>query len=207
MNNEKVLEKDKQKISSFNEDVEVAMKNKRIDDLKNFVSLDFPIEIYSIIEEIIKESINAKGKWLRKFAANIIVTIGSEDAPNLMQGKRLCLNLLKELDEVDIKMLFLYEVLRKATYEKDINKEEINLMDQELRKELLNDTSIYAQTILTSSTKLKNLGLIEWECSLKPFDGLKGNKKEMIENFLSLNQSDATAHYKELKKYLYTMAG
>lgn len=98
--------KRKKKLIKLIESLEAAMEERNIQELQHFVNLDFPIEVYCVVEEIIKESINAKGKWFRKFSSKIIITIGHDDNPDNLLGKQRCLEILKEVNEVDLQLLF-----------------------------------------------------------------------------------------------------
>ncbi|PIC66761.1 hypothetical protein CSV71_08080 [Sporosarcina sp. P21c] len=204
LQNEKVLNKDKQKVEALARDLQLVMNERKINELKHFTSLDFPIEIYSVIEEIIKEAVNAKGTWLRKLASHILVTIGSDDEPTHLEGKRLCLDLIKELNETDVKLLLLFQAKSRLLFDKYCDEEKLKLEFKKVLNELLNDEGVYAQTILSSSIKLSNLGLISRDCGMTPYDDEFGNKDAMIRDFLVQNQNNVTAHFTVFRKYLYT---
>lgn len=114
--NEKITKKDIEKIEVFVGDLKSAMEQRQIQELQHFTNLDFPIEMYSVVEEIIKEAVNAKGKWLRKLAAHFVVIIGSVDHPSYQAGKQFCLDIIKELNENDLKLLLLYELTREGSF-------------------------------------------------------------------------------------------
>ena len=59
-----------------------------------------------MIEELIKHSINAKNDWTRRLASSVLVTVGSESLDD-SNGMR-CVSILAELDEIDVKLLYLH---------------------------------------------------------------------------------------------------
>lgn len=201
--NDKIIKKDREKIELFVIELKNSMEQRDIKQLQNFISLNFPIEIYSVVEEIIKEGINAKGKWLRKLAAEIIVVIGAIDNSKSMAGKQLCLEILKVLNEIDIKLLLLYEMARKMNRDRDINLERIDKIREEVINELLSDEDVLAHSIWVSSNKLTGVGLVMRDTSLYPYDDPHSNKKEMIENFIALNHTEETAYYTQFIKYIH----
>lgn len=206
LNSDKIIEKDIQKIEKLVSEINDAMEYRKVEELKHFVELDFPVEVYTVVEEIIKTAVNAKGKWLRKFASHVIVTIGYSDDPNFMEGKQRCLEVIRELNETDLKLLLLYEFHRKYIYEKGVDLTKLEKNVTEIKTEVLNDNSIYAHTIFVSSSKLKRLGLIMRDCSLHPYDETHNtNKAEMLQDFLSQNQVDVTSHYFEFMRYIHGM--
>lgn len=207
LKNEEVIRKDIEKVEKFVESLQSTMEERNITELKYFLNLNFPSEIYSVIEEIIKEAVNVKGSWTRKLASQMIVTIGSEDEPTMMNGKRMCLDILKELNETDIKLLALYEIKIKAVQmNKSFDNNKCEKSFCEIREDILDDEYIFSQSILSSSIKLANLGLINESCGLTPYDGENKNKEQMLENFLRQTWQQPTPHYKILQKYLRMLA-
>ncbi|MGR0330665.1 hypothetical protein ACUU9X_21980 [Bacillus cereus] len=200
--NAKVEEKDKEKLVNLIKSLEAAMEERNIHELQHFVNLDFPTEVYCVVEEIIKESINAKGKLFRKFSSKIIVTIGHDDDPNELLGKQRCLEILKEVNEVDLQLLSLYELHRQYNTRKSAEREEkIKRLVQEIEDEILQNKEIYAFTLYSSAQKLHRLGLTMTECQLYPNDDGNNNKPEMIENFITLNSREITPHYIDFLRY------
>ncbi|MES5949173.1 hypothetical protein ACWKT7_23255 [Bacillus toyonensis] len=200
--NAKVEEKEKEKLIKLIESLEAAMEERNIQELQHFVNLDFPTEVYCVVEEIIKESINAKGKWFRKFSSKIIITIGHDDNPDNLLGKQRCLEILKEVNEVDLQLLFLYELHRQYNTENIAGREEeIKCLVETIENEIIQNKDIYAFTLYFSAQKLHRLGLTMIECQLHPNDDGNNNKFEMIQNFISLNSRDVTPHYTEFLRY------
>lgn len=204
LHNERIFKKDKAKIEAFVNDLKKAMEKHRVKDLQHFTSLNFPIEIYSVVEDIIKEAVNAKGSWLRKLAAHFIVIIGSADDPNRIAGKQLCLEIIKELNENDLKLLLLYELSRQEYHDdREINSKKINDEKEAVMQELLEDPNVFAHTILVCSNKLSRLGLVMRGVALHPYDDERSNKQPMIIDFLSQNRGEVTAYYSSFRKYIH----
>lgn len=201
--NEKIAKKDIEKLELFINDLKSAMEQRQIQELQNFTNLDFPIEMYSVVEDIIKEAVNAKGKWLRKLAAHFVVIIGSVDHPNFQAGKQFCLEIVKDLNEIDLKLLLLYELTRERYPDSEIDFENRQKDIAEVKDELSIDPNVFAHTILISSKKLSRLGLVMRETTLTPYDDENGNKDGMINNFISLNRKDVTAYFSRFQRYIH----
>ena len=73
--NAKVEEKEKEKLIKLIESLEAAMEERNIQELQHFVNLDFPIEVYCVVEEIIKESINAKENGLENSHQKLLLQL------------------------------------------------------------------------------------------------------------------------------------
>ncbi|MEK3980625.1 hypothetical protein MKY37_16480 [Psychrobacillus sp. FSL K6-2836] len=193
--------RDLEKLKLFLSDTKQAMEEREIEELKLLVNLDFPIEMQSTIEEIIRRGVNAKGKWLRKLAAHFVVIFGNSSHPSYQAGMQICLDILTQLNESDLKLLILYELHRKVNFENGIYMEDVNLEVEEVLKVLIEDKNVFAQTIYISSLKLRNIGLIARESSLTPYED-PDNKEKMIENFISLNCNEVTSYYYLFKRYI-----
>lgn len=188
--NERLAQKDKEKFEKILSDIQDEMKKRGVSDLYRFIDFNFSTEEYATIEGLIKSALNAKNSWIRKLIACILVTAGTVETRN-QKGFERCATMLDELDSLDVQLLLLLmlsaNIIAKG--------EEAQKQANEIFEYLINDNSVYAQSINSSSLKLKSLGLIISSSSLHPYDDeTLGNKKEMIEQFVHINVHEITAH-------------
>lgn len=106
MSTGRLEEKTKDKVIRLFEDIRVQMQQRNLDDLSRFVGMNFSTEMYSTIEEIVREGVNAKSQWVRHMIASVLVTVGSveHDFKDLYRYLRI----LQELDDLDTELLLLH---------------------------------------------------------------------------------------------------
>jgi hypothetical protein len=188
--NERIAQKEKEKFEKILSDIKDEMKTRGLEDLQRFINLDLSTEEYATIESLIKSGLNAKNTWTRKLIASILVTTGCMEIGN-QSGFERCAVILEELDVLDVQLLLLLMLYANIIAEG----EEAHKQIDDINLQLINDDNIYSQSIMSSSIKLKALGLISNSGSLHPHDDeINGNKKEMIEDFINQNTHELTAH-------------
>ncbi|WP_123053472.1 hypothetical protein [Clostridium sp. JN-1] len=189
INNQRIQKKDYEKISKLIEELKQEMEIRKIKDLQKFIGLDISTEEYAAIEELVKEAINSKNIWIRKLAASMLVTVGSEEE-NDLRGFQRCIRVIKELDDLDIRLLIIHMNIH---YNREGN-DTLRKESEQLKKDLIEDDTIYAQSINVSSKRLSLLGLVSHECSMHPYDGSDCNKADIIGDFIAQNSSDVTPY-------------
>jgi len=194
---EKIATKDREKIEKLHCEIATEMQKRNIQELNRFVEFDFSTEEFVMIEELVKHSINAKNNWTRRLASSFLVTIGSKSLDDLI-GLQRCVSILAELDEIDVKLLYLHLCVTFAY----LDPEKVELEFSEIKNELLADKTVFAQSIRVSSAKLESLGLVMRGCSRYPYDDERGNKPEMIDDFLSKNRNEVTMHCQVFQRFL-----
>lgn len=192
--NERIAKKDAEKIDALLKELQLQMKMKNISDLQRFIDLDFSPETYANIEQLVKNGINSKSKWIRKLIALTLVNIGSAEIPN-EQGLDRYIKILQELDDVDIRLLILYNYRINNQFK---SQKCISVFD-----DICSDDSASAISIKVSGIKLSNLGLVIRISTLQPYDDNDNcNKKKMIEDFLSVNYNEPTKILSDFFKFL-----
>ncbi len=187
---DRIERKDKEKLEKILSDLQVEMRKRELEDLRRFVQFDFSTEEYAIVEELVKQSINAKNEWIRKLAASILVTVGSQEVKNL-KGMERCLRYINELDELDTQLLILHI---STNHTRLVDRNKIIAEAQDIKRAIIEDDTVYAQSIKVSADKLAFLGLVMRSTSMYPHKDEENSKKRIIEDFLSKNTEDVTAH-------------
>ncbi|MDU4800952.1 MAG: hypothetical protein E6X81_08120 [Clostridium butyricum] len=197
INNQRIQEKDYEKLTKLVYEIKQEMKVREIEDLNKFINFDISTEEYAAIEELVREAINSKGIWIRKLASSILVTAGSEEENNLIEFQR-CIKIIKELDDLDIRLLILHININCNRGDKHKLRKEY----EQIQEELINDDTVYAQSIRISSERLSLLGLISRPCSLYPYDDNNVNKVEMIQDFINQNHFEITPYLVIFQKFV-----
>lgn len=200
--NERIAKKDKEKIDSLIYELHQEMAKRQLADLSRFLEFDFSPEVYATVEELVREGINAKNRWTRKLVALILVTVGSTEG-EMPQGLQRCLSILRELDDLDVRLLTLHTINSLPMAGEDINNSKDELAA--VHDQLLLDVDVSAQSIKVSADRLAAFGLIMHGCSLYPYDdehSKHSNKKEMIADFLAQTRSDITAIFLDFSRFL-----
>lgn len=195
--NEKIQEKDYEKLTKLVHEIKQEMKTREIEDLNKFVNFDISTEEYAAVEELVREAINSKGIWIRKLSSSILVTVGSEEENNLREFQR-CIKIIKELDDLDIRLLILHININ---YNKK-NKYKLRKEYEQIQEELINDDAVYAQSIKISSERLSLLGLVSRPCSRYTYDDNNANKIEMIQDFITQNHSEITPYLLIFQRFI-----
>ncbi|MXO78412.1 MULTISPECIES: hypothetical protein [Paenibacillus] len=186
----RLASKDKEKVERILYDLQIEMEKRGLEDLRRFVQFDFSTEEYAIVEELVKQSINAKNEWIRKLAASILVTVGSQEVKNL-KGMERCLRFMTELDDLDTQLLMLHIYINHVHL---VDRNKIIAEAQEIKQKIIEDDTVYAQSIKVSAEKLAFLGLVMRSTSMYPYEDEENSKKRIIDDFLSKNTGEITAH-------------
>ena len=165
------------------------MQQRNLDDLSRLVGMNFSTEMYSTIEEIVREGVNAKSQWVRHMIASVLVTVGSveHDFKDLYRYLRI----LQELDDLDTELLLLH-IHSQRSHEVHQSYEMSREQYSRLKDGLLYDDTIFAMSISLSTKRLERLGLVRRSCGRVPYDDDISNKAEKLEDFLVLNCQETT---------------
>lgn len=187
---DRLAQKDNEKLRAFLQELKLAMDRVQVVDLERFIGLDFSTEEYAVMEELIREGISAKSKWVRKCVAYSLVKIGSGQADERSLYRYL--RTLQELDDLDLKLLLL------VAFQREGKREEF----ESVSAEIMGDPTIYALSIRVSGDKLARLGLTEKRPQLNPRDDEKQNKDQMIGDFLRLSPEEDTPLCREFMEMI-----
>lgn len=193
------FEKEREKIYKLLIDIQKNMNELDLKTLRNFNQISFSLEIHSVIQEIIEEGIHAKGIYLRKIIANSITYIGSADDPKDLHGKALCLELIRQLNEIDVQLLLIYHL--------SLQRRRCKTSDEELQKSIesiLKENTIHEQQLHISTKKLFTLGLVVNETPRGRKMNNKSAKEDQIDLFISRNNEECgkTFYYETFIRYI-----
>lgn len=198
------IEKVQKTISS----IQNTMERNNITELKNLFIVNLSHNLYQFIKTIFNEAMEANTETMRDYCASCIVWAGVADFSEGIDFRKLykCLDILKQLDDLDFTILKLYEFSIQLQKTGDRN---INDKLEEVKTSLLTNHSFSVREIDISLKKMNSLGLLPGHSNYYVYENSQ-TKSEIIDsigNLVILGESspmNVTSIYLDFNKYIHT---